>query len=209
MASYVSRESGELAMSFDDAQTLCKTLSKITSFTYEIMEAKPDFPPPSDNAKWYLLVQGEIPEIYHSRLIWIDKDGRIEIESMYLSNTDEWIEQDYGEEGAAAATNPGGSDLKAVRKYLAEQYPLADKRLEAYQKTLDEISSKYGISLDLVCTGGKFVATFFMGATIDVKDLDEQQKMERIKLNLKGLKEALKRIMKYEIKLEKRRIQQK
>lgn len=209
MASYVSRESGEIGMPFDDAEALCKTLSKITSFKYEIMEAEPDFPPPSDNAKWYLLVNDEISKIYHSRLIWIDKYGRIEIQSMYLGNTNEWIEQDYGEGGAAAAMNPGGSDLKSVRKYLAEHYPLANKRLEAYQKILDEISSKYGISLELVCTGGKFVATFFMGATIDVKDLDEQQKMERIKLNLKGLKEALERIMKYEIKLEKRRIQQK
>jgi len=78
-----------------------------------------------------------------------------------------------------------------------------------YQKLLDKISSKYGISLELVCIGGKFVATFFIGAAIDVKGLDEQQKMEQVKLSLKGLKEALERIMKYEIDLEKRRIQQK
>jgi len=208
LVSYISGESGDSTMPFDDAEALRKTLSKITSFRYEIMEAKPDFPPPSENAKWYLLVNEEISKIYHSRLIWIDKEGRIKIESMYLGNTDEWIEQDYGEEGATSAMNPAGSDLMAVREYLAEHFPLEYERLETYQKILDDISSKYGITLGLSCTGGKFVATFFMGATIEVKGMNEEEKAKRIRLNLKGLKEALRRISEHEIELEKRRIQQ-
>jgi len=133
--------------------------------------------------------------------MWIDKEGLIRIESMYLGNTTEWLERDYGEDAAATATNPGGSDLAAVRKYLVDKYPMEDERLGAYQEILDDVSSKYGLRLAVRCQGGSLVATFFIGATIDVNGLSEEQEAERITRNLKGLKEVWNRIGDYETEL--------
>src|SRR5271170_7960506 len=100
LVSYMSRESGEPRMNFSDADALIKILSKVADFRYVIEESLPDFPPPSDNAKWYLLVNDAIEKIGHVRLIWVDGDGKIRTESMDLGSTVEWIEQDYGEEKA-------------------------------------------------------------------------------------------------------------
>ncbi len=191
-----------MSVSFRAAEELSKTLSQITGFRYKVMKAKPDFPPPSDHAEWYLIAQGPISEIYHARLTWLTKDSLIRIESMYLGNTTEWIERDYGEEAAAAAINPGGSNFQSVLDHLAKQSPRESERLDAYQRILEDVSSKYGVILELTCKGGKFVATFFMGAAINVKDMREDQKAESIKRNLAALRETWDRIREYEKKRE-------
>ena len=46
------------------------------------------------------------------------------------------------------------------------------------------------------------VTTFFMGATIEVDELDEEQKMEQIKLNSEGAQGSVEANRKYEIELE-------
>jgi len=191
-------------MFLNDAEALRKTLTKIINFKYEIIEDGSDFSPNSDDARWYLLVNEEIPKIYHARIIWLDKDDSIRIESMYLGNTTEWIGQDYGEDGVIAATRLDYPDLQSTRKVFAENFPREARRIDAYQEILDDISSKYGIHLELICKGGKMGATFFMGAIVKTKDTDDEEKAERIKRNLKGLKEALKRMEGYEAKQRKR-----
>jgi hypothetical protein len=200
--SYASKESGESIVS-PNAESFKRMISELTQTRYTVVEALPEFPPPSDQSTWYLLSLGEIPETAHAHKVWIDGQGRIRIESMYLGNTSEWIEYEYGEE-EADAVELDYPDLQSTRKILEKRFPLADKYLGAYQSILDEVSAKYGISLEMRCQGGKMVATFFMDATIDVKNIDEKQKAERIKLNLDGLKEAWDRISKYEAERERR-----
>jgi hypothetical protein len=191
-------------MSFEDAEELSRMMYKATGFKCEIMEAKSDFPPRSDHAKWYLLVNGEIPKVYHCRLVWKDKLGRIRVESMYLGNKTEWLGQDYGEEAAIVAEIPGGSDLLSVREYFAEKYPLEAERLEAYDKIVKSVSSDRGINLELGRNADDSTVTLFMVATIEVKDLIEKQKVQEIKRNLRGLKQAVDRIFKCETRLRNR-----
>ena len=205
---YTSKESGESMVS-PNTESFRRMLSELTKAEYTVVEAFPEFPPASDQSTWYLLSLGEIPKTAYAHKAWMDKQGRVRIESMYLGNTSELIEHEYGEEGAIASAELVYPDLQSTRKILAQRFPLVDGHLEAYQKILDDVSAKYGINLEIRCQGEKVVTTFFMGATIEVNELDKEQKMERIKLNLKGLREAWKRIGKYEIELEKRRIGQK
>lgn len=195
--SYASREPGEMWMSLNEAETLGTMISNLSGTRYDIRKSLPDFPPHSDETGWYLLLTGEISKVAHARTVWVDKEGRLLIESMSLGDTVEWIELEYGEEGAVAATNPGDSDLRLVRRYLAERFPLVDERLAAYQTILDDISLKRGISLAMRVQGTSLVATFFMDGIVEVNGLKEDQKSEQVGLVLKGLQEAMKRISKY------------
>jgi hypothetical protein len=202
LVNFRSGESGRLSAISKDAEKLGSLVSKITGAKYEMVEARPNSP--FNSTGWYLLIEDEIPKIAHTRKVWFDNEKNIRIESMYLGNTTEWIEQKYGEEGVMVATKLYYPDLQSTQKMLSERFPLAGELLEACRRIIDEISSKYGIHLEIRSTGGKIVTTFFMGATINVKGLNEEQKVERIKRNLAGLKEAWDRIGDYEAEWQKR-----
>lgn len=192
MANYSSGESGELVSS--TAESFRGFMSEITNLEYTIVKSREDFPPPADNSKWYLYAQGEPSAVNHARLLWIARDELILIQSMSLGDTSDWIYSDYGEKAVAVSANPGDSDLRLVRQYLIERFPLVDQRLDAYQKILDDVSSKYGIKLAIRVQGDTLLATFFVVAKIEGRDLKENQRPEAIRRNLKGLKEAWDRI---------------
>jgi hypothetical protein len=204
MVESTSKECGRLATPIRDPEALSQIMAKLTKLRYKARDALPQFPPPGDQSAWYLLTLGEPSEVAYAQTIWMDKDNRIRIESMELGTTTQWIIGDYGEEGAVAATKLDYPDLQSTRKILAENFPREARRLDAYQEILDDISAKYGIHLELRCEGGKVAAAFYMGATVETKDPDEEEKTERIKRNLKGLKEAWKRMGEYEAEQRKR-----
>jgi hypothetical protein len=204
LESYASKESGELGISFENAKDLSTLISRVTGFECEINEATADFPPHSDSAKWYLLVNGDISKVYHARLVWMDSRGRIRIESMYLGNKTEWLLEDYGEEAAGKAVVPNDSGLQSVKDFFSRNYPLEAERLESYEKIVEKISSEYGISMVLGRPDGDSTVTLHVIATIDVEGLAEEEKVKRIEDNLKGLEQAVSLVFQREEQLRKK-----
>jgi hypothetical protein len=199
-----SGESGRVITSSTTAEELSKFLGGITGLRFSIHDAFPESTAALDGSKWYLIANEDMSRIYHCRLWWMDNKGRLCIESMYLGNLSEFLQVHYDENAVETATNPGGSDLMLVRKYLAENFPLVDERVGAYQSAIEETASTLKIDLRLICKGSSRTATFFMRVTLGLGALDAIQQTEAIKLNLAGLKEALQKIDKYDADWEKR-----
>jgi len=63
---------------------------------------------------------------------------------------------------------------------------------------LADVSQKYGVELRMRYDSGKGVAILYMNAKIRTKGLDLQAKIEKVRLNVRALQEALGRIHQYE-----------
>ena len=204
MANYTLKGSGKSSQSSIDAKQLVEVLSRVTNYKFVVYDASADFPPPSDNAGWYLLTNEAISEIGHIRLIWIDGKGRVRTQSMYLGNITEWVEPEYGEEGAIRAMKINYKDAASAEQILSEKFPQAVDRLRTFMNIAREASKKYGINIEVTSEGGEGTATFFLDSIIDVRNLDDAQKMERLKHDLYGIRRAWNEIWGYEAEWLKR-----
>jgi hypothetical protein len=178
----LSRKSGRVSTQSADSEALRQFMSRTADSRYEVMKPSPEFPGPSDQAKWYLLALGKSSEIAHRRLVWIDPAGRIRIESMYLGETHERLKPlDAREESIPI---PGTIDSRS------------------YQSVLDEVSARREIRLELGHNRDTSSAPFIVAA-IDAKGLREEQKSDLVKRNLEGLKEAWEKIRDFEERARK------
>lgn len=182
----------------EEAYSLRDIMSKITGVEYDIREALPDFPPPSDCASWYLLGREfRRPKgTPYASTVWEDQDGRVYLESMYIGNTTEWIGPAYGEAGVIKGLKIDYSEFPQARKMLAEMFPLVEKRIDRYEKILVNTSAKYDVNLCLRCAGEKGGATFFIAAKIEGKRLTSE-KEDAIKRNVEALRTAWSEIRQY------------
>jgi len=197
--SCILSESGKTAAFPREAETLRRAVSEVINADYETRMAEPNFPPAS-SATWYIFAPdiSQLSKTAPARKIWEDGEGNLYIESIFLGNTTDWIGHHYGEESAIQATRMDFSDFSTVRKELASRFPLFDKDLREYEGMLADVSQKYGVELRMRYDSGKGVAILYMNAKIKTKGLDLQAKIEKVRLNVRALQEALGRVHQYE-----------
>jgi hypothetical protein len=137
--------------------------------------------------------------------VWENEADEIWTESSPLGDTMRWIEADYGEEGCIEAKKAIDftSFDSEIRKRLWDKFPFVEARLVGYEKALAKISSKRGLQLRIRYETSKKIVFFYMVAIIDARGLDLQSKIERIRINIEALKEALREIGKFEKKFAK------
>jgi hypothetical protein len=167
---------------------------------YEIREATPEFPPPQHNASWYVFATRleELGKTAHATFVWEDNTGNIYIESRYLGDTTNWVENEYGEKAAIEAFEMDYSDFDTARKLLARRFPIVDSYLKDYERIVAEVVSKHGVDMRVRCSPRKGGASLRLCATLNVQGMTTDQKIAKIKLNVGTLKEASDRIDEYE-----------
>jgi len=195
---YVSRGSGELVTFPEEANVLCQIMSKLTRAKYEIRSGVPNFPP-EDHEGWFVFAP-KLGKTAYARKTWGDKEGNVFIESMYLGDTGHWVETEYGERGAIAAFELDYSDFDAVRKILAEKFPLVEESLRDHEKIVAQVASKHKVDLRMRYDTRKGGATVYLHAKIEAKGLDSKSKIDKIRLNVGAMKEAWRNIERYEAK---------
>jgi len=117
---------------------------------------------------------------------------------LYLGDTTDWAGRVDGERGAIAAFRIDYEDFSRARKILAERFPPIEKRLEGYERMIADSSSKHHVALSLECVGVKGVATFYIIARIDSRELAAGNKVEIMRQNVKALKVAWNEIGRYD-----------
>ncbi len=129
--------------------------------------------------------------------MWKDDRSSIHLESFHLGDTSRWIEDEYGEEGATAASKIDYSDFAVARTILAKKFPTVEKSLRAYERIASGVSAKHGVNLSIRYEGGSGGAIFYLHAKIEAGSHDSGKGLELIERNLEALKEAWSRIEEY------------
>ncbi len=196
----MSKERGRMTPVAEEAYLLRDAISNVTGVEYDIMDAFPDFAPAAHHASWYLLGREfRLPKgTPYATILWEDQEGHVFIKSMYIGNSSEWIGPVYGEKGIIAAMKIDYSNPELGRKTFAKKFPAVEKRINDYEAILAKVSSERHVSLSLLRTGENSVATFFIGARIEWRDLIAEKKEEIMRLNVEGLKEAWNDITRYD-----------
>jgi hypothetical protein len=176
----------------EEAYSLRDIIFKVTGVEYDVRTASQDFPPPADQASWYLHGREfRLPKgTPYASFLWEDQEGHVLIRSMYIGNSSELIGSVYGEKGIITAMKIDYSNPELGRKVFAKKFPAVEKRVHDYEAILAKISSERHASLGLRRTGENADATFFIGARMNWRGLTAERKAETIKLNVDALKEA-------------------
>jgi hypothetical protein len=186
----------------EEVETIQRGMSVLTGATFEITAPRARFPLDRLSARWFVMAPelDAIDRTAHANAVWEDKGGIIWIESTILGDTTEWIEEAYGEKGGISVMKMDLSNFanETVRKGFAEKFPNVDERLREYEAILAHVSSERGAALQMRYDGGEGIVSFYADARIEGSGLEE--KLEKIALNVKALKEARDRIDEYERK---------
>jgi hypothetical protein len=183
-----------------EVELIRTAISNFTHVSYGVKEPEPDFPPPSNGVKW-LLRMDELREVKRAEYavsIWEDGAGRVWIQSGCLGDLAELVSDEYGIElyrkFAKLDLRVFGS--RGVRERFATLFPTLGAYLAKYDESVEEVSSKTGLRLQIKFSGGfdervgEYVL-FWMTAELDVKRLDLKKKIEKIELGLDAMREAL------------------
>jgi len=195
----MSSASGKMKVVSKNAEELRDLITKLTGCEYEVRAAGAGFSQPSHSSSWYVFAPSlEAKSSRYARKLWEDDHSSIYIESFYLGDTIRWIEDDYGEEGASAASKIDYSDFAVARTILAKKFPTVEKSLRDYEKIASRVSAKRGVNLSIRYEGGNGGAIFYLDAKIEARPHDAGKGLELIERNLKALKEAWSRMEEYE-----------
>lgn len=133
-------------------------------------------------------------------MVWKGTDDIIQVESMTLGDSSEWIEKDYGEEAVIEIHGKGSPDFskKEIRVKFAHDFPLTYGRLQEYERIAKEVSARRHVHVRIRFDRGKLITVFSMEARIDYRRSDTEQTIERVLSNVRALKEALAEVDEYE-----------
>jgi hypothetical protein len=188
----MSRGFGRLTPVPEEAYSLRELMEKGADSKYEIVTAIPEFPPSQDHATWYLLGKrtaghGSIP---YASIAWESDRGQLFIQSIYLGNTNEWLEASYGEDAVISGMKIDYRDFQNARGILAKNFPAVERTLQRYEKALAKVSSKESLNLTLRCDGVEGLATFYLLAKIDINSSNRDQEVSLIRRHVNGLREC-------------------
>lgn len=192
----MSRESGKLVGFPKEAEKLRDLMSRVTRAKYEIKRPAPNFPPRDAHSSWFVIASEltETERTAASNAGWKDSEGKIFIESETVGYVSDWIERQYGENGAVAAGKLDFGDFNSVREAFARQFPATDQFLKRCERIVVETSSKYDVDISMRCDGDKGVAIFYLDAKIRPDGGKIEDEEEKIAISIRALKEALRRI---------------
>ncbi len=191
----------------EEAEMIREAISRFTKTEYEFSEPLQGFPSPEKDVVWLIISPFQLAERVDSPapFIWEDKSGILHVESVQLGNTIEWVEQTYGEKGAIKVSSMALDFSKPKsREEFKKLFPTAYRRLSDYEKILAEVSSMRATSLSMNYERNQNMVSFYAVATFDARGLDTQTKIERIKLTIEAIREALDRIDKLDAEWARR-----
>jgi hypothetical protein len=197
----MSNVSGRMKAVSENAEEFRNLMMQLTGCSYKVHEAKPNFPPPSDHASWYVYapsLQARSSRYAHD--LWKDDQSSIHIESFYLGTIAQWIEGRYGEEGATAAAKVDYSDFATAKTFLAKRFPEVEKNLRDYERIVSDVSAKRKVNLSIRYEGSKGGAIFFLHAKIDASSDNAGRNRGQVECVLEALKDAWSNLEDHEAK---------
>src|SRR5207247_10854301 len=86
--------------------------------------------------------------MYHANAAWEHTDGWLHIRTMELGNYLEWVERDYGEQGAAKAMTTDFNFMKGEdRERLVKLFPLVESRISDYERIAASASGHSNVAM--------------------------------------------------------------
>jgi hypothetical protein len=203
-----SEESGEgLFDPMDEADAIRAAMLRWTQAKYNLLLPNPRDPPSSDSEKWLIIAaeRSQAKLTFHARAVWEDNAGTVWVESFLLGNTIDLIELTYGEEGLIESDYLDLTEFfkPEVRDEFGDRFPIAYAYLLGYEKILAVVSARRNVQLQMGYVGDVGGAVFYMEAKIERANLDFESKLEKIRLSVLALKEALKGIEIFEMEMER------
>ena len=165
-------------------------VSSLTNAKFEIT-ASGRYPLPANSVEWFMWC----PEITESReipyvnVVWGGTNGEVYFDSLPIGNTTSWVELAYGEEAAQEAMAIDYADFQGARSKFEQDFPLAARRLSAYEKIIQNVSSKKGIRVSMFVHGRAGRATFRIRAQLAASKPSEDAR-SRIASTIETMKEA-------------------
>ncbi len=186
-----------------EVAAVCDAMSDWTGAKYAIMPPE-DCHRSSNPPKWFIFADDidECESTAHAEALWKDDSEVIWIESYELGDTTSWAELDYGEKGAIESSEMDLTEFSKpeVRRNYGNRFPIVYEYLVGYESILAEVSAEYGVNLQMRYAAEEGVAYFYMDAGIDMRGLDLDSILEKIRLNVKALAMASESIDNYEEK---------
>jgi hypothetical protein len=181
----------------DEVKQIRDAISKSTNARYEILSPEENYPPDSASVSWYMAIQDlkQSRSVPHSAAIWENR-GLITVESGSIGNTNDWIEESYGEEAVYPLLDMNLTDFgnPRFRKEFLKPFPSIQQRLDSYDDILKRVSKKHGMELTIRYDGGKGLAVFYLDAIVKMEKKSLRLEIKRIEKAIEGLKDAYEQI---------------
>ncbi len=196
----MSSEFGRVRLVPKEVEPIRVAISNFAHVKYSVKEPEPDFPPPSNGVKWFLRMDDlrEVKQAEYAVSIWEDGAGRVWIQSAGLGDLAELVSDEYGIElyRKFAKLNLRNFASRGVRERFATLFPTLGAYLAKCDESVEEVSSKTGLRLQMKFSGGfdenvGEYLLFWMTVELDVKRLDLKKRIEKIELGLDAMREAL------------------
>jgi len=155
----------------DEKEFVVEALLELTGVHFESIAPHPAFPLPVENLEWFMRCRNkdEISLAPYINTAWKEKEGRIWLESLAVGDTIDWIELAYGEERATQSLDLDYSrfDDKSFAAEFESRYPIVMGRIREYEATVDGVSKKGKVRLEVRRSGSKGILVFTVAARID------------------------------------------
>ena len=196
----MSSEFGRVQSVPKEVEPIRIAISNFAHVKYGVKEPEPDFPPPLNGVKWFIRTDDlrDVKRAEYAVSIWEDDTGSVWIQSAGLGDLAELVSSEYGIElyRKFAKLNLRNFASRSVRERFATLFPTLGAYLAKCDESVEEVSSKTGLRLQMKFSGGfdervgEYVL-FWMTVELDVKRLDLKPKIEKIELGLDAMREAL------------------
>jgi hypothetical protein len=197
----MSKELGKVQSMSNEAEKACAAISEFTHVKYKVKDPDSDFPPATtDGIRWYVAIDNwrDSKRAEYAASIWEDGAGIVWIQSAGLGDLAALVLQEHDKESYERFRELDLSNFasRAVRKKFVALFPKIGAYLLKCDESIQEVSSKTGVTLQMKFEGGfderiGESLLLWMVARLDVKGLDSQKKLEKIKFGLASMKEAL------------------
>jgi hypothetical protein len=169
---------GKGSVMVDEAEIARALLSELTGAPYVVtLPRKAD---KLKRPKWYVtcLDGAYYDQTAHAETIWSDNEGKVWIESSHIGSTTSWAEEAYGEQGARQAMDGDYRNLTLMQvRNQMKGLPKVYDRIENYKRTVEDISRKSGVRMEMLCDGRADVGWFLFRAQISPKEPDKLEDM--------------------------------
>jgi len=181
-----------------DVETAKRVLGRLNKAPY--VETSPREFDALNNPSWYVtcLDGYYYGRTAHADTVWADAQGAIWLDSTHLESTTNWVEWAYGEKGAIESMKGDYRNLSIaeVQSKLRPFKKVYDF-IETCRRIVVETSERSGVKLELLSSGEKTIAWFFLRAQVRSKG---ESLETRLKETNEALSEAYNRILEAENK---------
>jgi hypothetical protein len=153
-----------------EVEEIRDAISRLTGAKFELRNVS-DIAPRFGHPIWFMRCREimQANKIPYVNVLWRE-GGTIQIESLTLGNTSQWIEEIYGEEAVYPVLDMNLTDFgsQGFRKKFLKPFPSIQQRLDSYDDILKQVSKKHGTELTIRYDGGKGLAVFYLDGTVKV-----------------------------------------